>query len=89
MSTSVSEVSSDLSLLTGSMKQHIKPTFFFFFLPNLHRECVLHEHFSALHVFITLSNIKHDQQLFYTLIEPTANKNDFHHHINLDAGSIM
>ncbi len=45
--------------------------------------------FSALHVFITLSTIKHDQQLFFTLTEPTTNKNDFHHHIDLDAGSIM
>ncbi len=45
--------------------------------------------FSALHVFITLSTIKHDQQLFFTLTEPTTNKNDFHHHIDLDTGSIM
>ncbi len=45
--------------------------------------------FSALHVFITQSTIKHDQQLFFTLTEPTTNKNDFHHHIDLDAGSIM
>ncbi len=56
---------------------------------NLHKESVLHERFSALHVFITLSTIKHDQQLFFTLTEPTTNKNDFHHHIDLDTGSIM
>ena len=45
--------------------------------------------FSALHVFITLSNIKHDQQLFFTRTEPSTYKNDFHHHIDLDAGSVM
>ncbi len=45
--------------------------------------------FSALHVFITQSTIKHDQPLFFTLTEPTTNKNDFHHHIDLDTGSIM
>ncbi|KAK2870478.1 hypothetical protein Q8A67_024870 [Cirrhinus molitorella] len=45
--------------------------------------------FSALHVFITLSNIKHDQQLFFTRTEPTINKNDFHHHIDLGTDSIV
>ncbi len=66
-----------------------KSTLNLFTLDNLHRESVLHERFSALHVFITQSNIKHDQLLFFTLTEPTTNKNDFHHHIDLDSGSII
>ncbi|KAK2870464.1 hypothetical protein Q8A67_024856 [Cirrhinus molitorella] len=45
--------------------------------------------FSALHVFITLSNIKHDQQLFFSVTEPTTNKNDFLLHIDLDNDSIV